>query len=59
MQLCEYSDYSKFHVFSLALLLVATLFQLVHKDVFQAFFFFCCGIIHENVYATADLKEVS
>lgn len=28
------------HVFSLALLLVATLFQLVHKNVFRTFFFF-------------------
>lgn len=59
IQLCEYSDHSKFYVFSLAPLPVATLFQLVHMNVFSDLFFsLCCSLTQRNVYATADLKEV-
>lgn len=54
MQLCEYSDYSKFHLFSLALLLFVTLSQLLRRTVFHAIFFFCCGLIYQNIYATTD-----
>lgn len=40
-----------------ALLLVATLSQLLHRSVFLTISFFC-GLIYQNVYATTDLKEV-